>query len=112
MGEIKEITDFIVNFRNEREWEQFHSTKDLAVALAIEAAELNEIFLWKSVEESENTNPERIKDELADILVYALLLAHKKGFNIPEIIMAKMAKNALKYPVDKARGNSKKYTEL
>ncbi len=112
MNEIQEITDFLVNFRNEREWEQFHNTKNLAIAIGIEAAELNEIFLWKSVEESENADQENIQDELADILVYSLLLAHKHGFNIKDIIMNKMVKNAIKYPVHKARGNAKKYTEF
>jgi NTP pyrophosphatase (non-canonical NTP hydrolase) len=112
MGELKEITDFLVNFRNERDWEQFHDAKNLAVAISIEAAELNELFLWKTVEECDEVDREKIKDEVADIMVYALLLSEKYGFDVKEIIRNKMAKNAAKYPVDKSRGNAKKYNEL
>ncbi|MBP6872715.1 MAG: dUTP diphosphatase [Bacteroidales bacterium] len=112
MEEIKDIIDEIVRFRNERDWEQFHDTKNLAIALAIEAAELNELFLWKTIEESEQVDKEKVKDELADILVYALLIAHRQGFDVKETIMNKMAKNADKYPVNKAKGNAKKYNDL
>lgn len=112
MEEIKEIINEIVRFRNERDWEQFHDTKNLAIALSIEAAELNELFLWKTIEESEQVDKEKVKDELADILVYALLIAHRRGFDVKEIIRNKMVKNASKYPVNKAKGNAKKYNDL
>lgn len=112
MSEIKEIIQHLVKFRNERDWEQFHDTKNLAIALSIEAAELNELFLWKTLEECEQVDMEKIKDEIADILVYAFLLADKQGFDVKEIIMNKMAKNAAKYPVSKSKGNAKKYSEL
>ena len=79
------------------------------MALNIEAGELLEQFLWKSAEEA---NPEKIKDELADVLAYAFLLAHKYNFNVKKIVLDKIAKNALKYPIEKSKGTAKKYTEL
>ena len=109
MSEIKTLTAEIVSFIQERDWEQFHNAKDLALALSIEAAELNECFLWKSHDEAK---VDKVKDELADILIYAILFADKYGFDIPEIIAEKIEKNAAKYPVDKAKGNAKKYTDL
>ncbi|KKB50830.1 MULTISPECIES: nucleotide pyrophosphohydrolase [Parabacteroides] len=109
MTTFEELIDIIVKFRDERDWEQFHNAKDLALALSIEAAELNQLFLWKSPEEA---NVEKIKEELADILNYALLIANKYGFDVSQIILDKIKKNAEKYPVDKAKGSSKKYNEL
>jgi len=112
MSDIKRITDFIINFRNARDWEQFHNSKDLAIALGIEAAELNELFLWKTIDQAEEVDKEKIADELADVLVYAIMLAYKQGFDIEEIIMNKMRKNGEKYPVEKAKGKMTKYDEL
>ncbi len=112
MSDIKKITEFLINFRNERNWEQFHNSKDLAIALSIEAAELNELFLWKTSEQTKDVDQENIADELADILVYSLMLAHQQGFDVEEIIMNKMRKNGEKYPVGKSKGKSTKYTEL
>jgi NTP pyrophosphatase (non-canonical NTP hydrolase) len=115
MTEIANLTDFLIRFRDERHWAQFHNSKDLAIALSIEAAELNEIFLWKKedeVDQIEKTDRQKIADELADVLVYALMFAHRNGFDVEQIIMDKMKKNGEKYPVDKARGNSIKYTDL
>ncbi len=115
MSSLSEITDFLINFRDERHWAQFHNSKDLAIALSIEASELNEIFLWKNAEEVKNvekSEKEKIADELADVLVYALMLAHRNGFDIEEIIRNKMTKNGEKYPVDKAKGKSTKYDKL
>jgi len=112
MSEIERITEYLINFRNARNWEQFHNTKDLAIAIGIEAAELNELFLWKTPEQAEEVDKEKVADELADILVYSLMLAHKQGFDVEEIIMKKMKKNGEKYPVEKSRGNATKYTEL
>lgn len=109
MDVIQELTDVVVRFRNERDWEQFHNPKDLALAINIEAGELLELFLWKTPEEAKQ---ERVKEELADIFVYALLLANKYGFDIRELVLNKMKANAEKYPVDKAKGNAKKYNEL
>lgn len=112
MSDIKRITDYLINFRNERDWEQFHNSKDLAVALSIEAAELNELFLWKSTKEAEEVDKEMLADELSDVLVYALMFAHKNGFDVEKIIMNKMKKNGEKYPVEKAKGRSTKYNKL
>lgn len=109
MSQIENITSEIIKFRDERDWEQFHNGKDLALALTIEVAELNQLFLWKKPEE---VNVEKLKDELADVLNYSFLLAHKYGFNIEEIILNKITKNAAKYPIEKSRGNAKKYNEL
>lgn len=106
---FQELRKKIKTFVNERDWEQFHNAKDLALALSIEAAELNECFLWKSHDEA---NVDKVKDELADILIYAILFADKYGFDIPEIITEKIEKNAAKYPINKAKGNAKKYTDL
>lgn len=112
MDELQQITDALVKFRNARDWAQFHDSKNLAVAIAIEAAELNELFLWKSVEECERVDKEKIKEELADILSFSLLLAEKHGFDVREIILDKIRKNNLKYPVEKSKGTAKKYNEL
>ena len=109
MSDINTITEALINFRNEREWEQFHNAKDLALAINVEAGELLELYLWKNAEEA---NKEKIKEELADVFAYAFLLADKYGFDIKEIILQKIQKNAEKYPVEKAKGIAKKYNEL
>jgi NTP pyrophosphatase (non-canonical NTP hydrolase) len=109
MNQIERITAEIIKFRDDRDWEQFHNGKDLALALSIEASELNQLFLWKS---AEDVNIEKVKEELADILNYSFLIAHKYNLNVEDIILNKIAKNAEKYPVDKAKGNAKKYNEL
>ena len=109
MSDIKEIIEALIKFRNERDWEQFHNPKDLAVALNIEAGELLENYLWKSHDEA---NTEKVKEELADVLAFAFLLADKYGFDIKEILMDKIKKNGEKYPVEKAKGTAKKYNEL
>ena len=96
-------------FRDERDWSQFHNARDLAIALNIEAAELLEAFLWK---DANAADPEKVREELADVFSFALLLADKYGFNVEEIVLEKIRRNAEKYPADKARGNAKKYTEL
>jgi NTP pyrophosphatase (non-canonical NTP hydrolase) len=106
---MNELTQLLVNFRNARDWEQFHNPKDLALALSIEAAELNEAFLWKKPEEADM---EKVREELADVFAYALLLANSCGLDVNEIVKAKVAKNELKYPVDKSKGSAKKYNEL
>lgn len=109
MPDIEEVLEKIRSFRDARDWQQFHNSKDLAVALSIEAAELLELFLWKG---NEDANPERLKEELADVLMYAFLLADKHGLDICGIIEDKIRLNDTKYPVDKAKGNAKKYDEL
>ena len=109
MSEIKNITEKLLKFRDERNWKQFHNAKDLALALSIEAAELNELFLWKKAEDADVN---KVKNELADIFAYAFQLAATYDFDVQEIVESKMAENALKYPVDKAKGNANKYTDL
>ena len=109
MSDIKELTEALIEFRNERDWEQFHNPKDLAVAINIEAAELLENYLWKSHEAAKS---EKVKEELADVLAYSFLLAEKYGFDVKEIVLDKIKKNGIKYPVEKAKGTAKKYNEL
>jgi NTP pyrophosphatase (non-canonical NTP hydrolase) len=103
------LTQALLEFRNERDWEQFHNAKDLALGLSIEAAELNELFLWKQAEEVEVS---RLKEELADVIAYALLLAEKHQLDVRQIVLDKIQLNAQKYPVEKAKGSARKYTEL
>ena len=109
MNEITEITKKILAFRDARDWKQFHNLKDLSAGLAIEASELQEVFLWKSAQEGD---PKKIKEELADILSYALIIANEAGLDPIEIIEDKLKVNAQKYPVEKAKGKNTKYTEL
>lgn len=109
MSDILHLTKLLTDFRDERDWAQFHNPKDLAVALSIEAGELLEAFLWKKSEEADQT---KVKEELADVLAYALLLADRLELDVKTIVEEKVKKNALKYPSDKARGTAKKYDEL
>lgn len=112
MSEYQEIVKSLIDFRNERDWEQFHDSKNLALALLLEAAELNELFLWKKDSEAEAIDIGRIKEELADILAYAFLLAEKHNLDIFEIVREKIKRNGEKYPANKAKGTAKKYNEL
>ncbi|BEH12657.1 MULTISPECIES: nucleotide pyrophosphohydrolase [Marinobacter] len=96
-------------FRDDRDWKQFHNPKDLSLALSIEASELLELFLWKSPEQADVS---KVKEELADVIAYALLLADSYELDVEQIVLDKIALNEKKYPVSKARGTSKKYTEL
>lgn len=105
----KETIQKIIQFRNEREWGQFHNSKDLSIALAIEASELQELFLWKGNEDAE---PNGLKEELADVLMYAILIAEKNGLDLDQIIQDKLEVNNQKYPVDKAKGKATKYDKL
>lgn len=109
MSEINKITEELRKFRDERDWAQFHNPKDLAIALSIEASELLELFLWKS---AETADPDKVKEELADVLAYSFMLADKYGLDVAQIMQDKLAKNNLKYPVAKAKGSAKKYNEL
>src|SRR6185312_1843728 len=100
MGEFADVTKKIVKFRDDRNWAQFHNGKDLAICLSVEAAELLEVFLWKKDKE---IDIEHLKDELADVMNCALLLAEKYKLNVKDIMLAKLKKNELKYPVAKAK---------
>ena len=109
MSDLKDLTSALLKFRDERDWAQFHNPKDLALALNIEAGELLESFLWKS---SEQADIRQVKEELADVFAFAFLLAEQYGFDVKQIVLEKIEKNALKYPVAKSKGVAKKYTEL
>lgn len=108
-NDISILTNEIIDFIRERDWEQFHNPKDTALALLLEASELNETFLWK---DSESAEIEKIKEELADVFIYALDLARQYNLNVAEIIRAKIKINSEKYPVAKCKGSCKKYNEL
>jgi dCTP diphosphatase len=114
---ISELKARVLAFVRERDWEQFHTPKNLSMALAAETGELMEHFLWATPEQSraianEPAKRAKIADELADVVIYAIEFANMTGLDIAAAIEAKMAANAQKYPVEKARGRSDKYTEL
>lgn len=109
MSELNKVINELLEFRDLRDWKQFHNPKDLSLALSIEASELLEQFLWKNAEDA---NKNKIKYELADIFTYGLLLANHYELDIPSIIREKMELNNQKYPVEKAKGTAKKYTDL
>lgn len=115
MSNLDSLTQKIVAFRDARDWKQFHNPKDLALSLVLESAELLEKFQWRQGEAISavvvNQKTE-IADELSDILYYTLLIAHDLEIDLPTALAAKLQQNEEKYPVDKARGSSKKYTEL
>ena len=104
---MKDVEAAVKNFTKERDWDQFHSPANLAKSIVIEAGELLECFQW-----SDSFDKEKVCEELADVVNYSILLADKLGVSLEEITMKKIEKNAKKYPVDKAKGTSKKYTEL
>ncbi len=115
MSEFKEIAKKIKDFRDQRDWAQFHNHKDMALSLVLEAAEVLEHFQWKTLEETNRhveTHKEELGDELADVAMYLIELADNVGIDLPAAIEAKMIKNAKKYPVQKSRGKHTKYTRL
>lgn len=115
MANIKELTERIINFREERDWKQFHKPKDVAISLALEAAEVLEHFQWKSNEEIEEyikKQREHIGEELADVLYWVLLMSHDLDIDILDALDKKIDKNAKKYPIEKAKGRADKYDRL
>lgn len=104
---MKEIQDKIKQFNIDRDWDQFHSPENLSKSIAIEASELLECFQWSS-----EYNKEAVCEELADVLIYCFQLAHKLDVDMKDIILDKIAKNEKKYPIEKSKGNSKKYMDL
>ena len=115
MSDIHKLQKRIVDFRDARDWKQFHNPKDMAISLLLEASELLEHFQWKNKEETEahlKNKKTDIADELADVLYWVILMANDLDINLGKAISEKMDKNEAKYPVEKARGNHKKYTEL
>lgn len=109
MSGIQELQQKIAQFSKDRDWDQFHNGKDLAIALVGESTELLNAFLWKN---AEDVKIEKIKEELADVLNYALLIANKYDLDVKQIVEDKLKVNGEKYPVEKAKGTAKKYTEL
>ncbi len=112
---LEDLTRRIVEFRDERDWKQYHSPRNLAVSISIEAAELLEVFQWSSDETIADDVEKRrgeIEEEIADVLIYALMLAHDTGIDPEVAIKNKLAANNAKYPVESAKGSRKKYTKL
>lgn len=109
---MKSTIEMINQFRDERNWRQFHNEKDLAISVSLEASELLELFQWKSSEETVSNKLPQIKEELADILIYSLMIADNLDFDVEKIIREKLILNAKKYPVSQSYGSNKKYTEL
>lgn len=115
MDNIKRLTKKLIDFRNARDWKQFHNPKDVAVSLALEAAEVLEHFQWKNGKELNDytkTHKDDIADELADVFNWVLILSHDLSINIVEASSRKIEKNKKKYPVDKAKGKTTKYDKL
>ncbi len=116
-GALSDLVAAVRRFRDDRDWAQFHTPKNLAAAVAIEAAELQERFLWKSDAEVDRDLADAAKlagvaDEIADVIMFAMLLSDRLGIDLADAITAKLAANERKYPVKLARGNARKYTEL
>lgn len=111
-GIAPETMAMIRRFVTERDWDKFHNPKDMAISLSLEAAELLEVFQWSGADLEVNGKKPQMAEELADVLVYGIMLSQVLGLDADAVIKDKMAKNILKYPVDKAYGSVKKYTEL
>ena len=102
----------VLKFRDDRNWRQFHTPKDLAISMSLEAAELLELFQWSGTDLECPGNRNRLREELADVLSYCILMADVCGLDLDQIMNEKIDKNEAKYPVEKARGSAAKYTEL
>lgn len=102
----------ILQFRDERDWNQFHNPKDLAISISLEAAELLEVFQWSAEDVNCTEKMDRIREELADVVNYCVLMADACGFDLDEIVQAKIKKNNEKYPVELAKGSKEKYNKL
>lgn len=102
----------IIKFRDDRDWKQFHNPKDLAISISLEAAELLEVFQWSGEDISSEGKIDKIKEELADVLIYCVHMAEACNLDIDEIVQEKMRINNAKYPVDKAKGNAEKYDQF
>lgn len=109
---IRETINQVLKFRDDRNWKQFHNPKDLAVSISLEAAELLEVFQWSGMDIECKEKQDKIREELADVLIYCVLMADVCELDINEIIQEKLKKNNKKYPINKAKNNSKKYNEL
>lgn len=115
MSDLDKLQQRIVQLRNERDWQKFHTPKDMAISLSLEASEVLELFQWKSHEEVEQylkENKDKLSDELADVLAYLLMIAHDQDIDLTDAFEKKMQKNETKYPIAKSKGRHTKYTEL
>lgn len=115
MSELKKLQDLIVKFRDERDWKQFHNPKDSAISLVLESTEFLEHFQWKNEAEIKKhlkNNKTAVAEELADVMFWVLLIAHDLNIDLMDNFNKKMNKNRKKYPIEKSKGNHKKYTEL
>ncbi len=115
MSDIDELTKIVKDFRDQRDWKQFHNPKDCSLSLMLEAAEVAEHFQWKSkaeMQEHLRSHGDEVAEELADVLYFLLLMAHDFDINLPKAFKSKMRKNAKKYPVNKSKGRHTKYNQL
>ena len=112
MKTMEELIKQINKFRDDRNWRQFHNEKDLAISISIEASELLELFQWKSAEDTVSNKLPQIKEELADVFIYAFMLANNLNLDVEQIISDKINLNSKKYPIKQSFGSNKKYTEL
>ncbi len=111
-NDLNELKALILEFRQNRDWKQFHKIKDLLIGLGIEVAELNELFLWKNEQEIKAINKEKIEDEIADIFIFLTYISDEFDIDIESAVKNKVKKNDLKYPLEKSKGSNKKYNEL
>ena len=109
---MKSTIEKMNKFRDDRDWRKFHNEKDLAISISLEASELLELFQWKESKDVTSKSLKRIKEELADVFIYSIMLADNLNLDIENIIDEKLEKNARKYPVETSKGSNKKYTEL
>ena len=115
MKTLSDITEKIVAFRDARDWKQFHTPKDMALSLALEAAEVLEVFQWKTTEDIDRDLPalrQKLGQELSDVLYWVILMAHDAGIDLSDAFAEKMRENERKYPEELAKGTNKKYSEL
>lgn len=115
MNTLENLKEHVKQFRDDRDWKQFHTPKNLAMALSVEASELAELFLWDDNEESFKTahnKNEHLQEEMADVLIYLLSMADVLNIDLSKAVLNKFEKNCVKYPVQKSKGSYKKYTEL
>ena len=115
--DVKKLVQLVAEFRDKRDWKQFHNPKDLAISISIEAGELLELFQWKNETEAkailaDPAKRKRVEEELADIMIFCLSMSDATGIDIEEAVMKKLEQNEKKYPIEKAKGSAKKYTEL
>jgi|TARA_B100001971_G_scaffold201037_1_gene213244 NTP pyrophosphatase (non-canonical NTP hydrolase) len=109
--EINDLQKAVIQFRENRDWKQFHKIKDLILGLNIEVSELQELFLWKNEKEEKEIEQERIEDEIADVFIFLTYICDEYEIDLEKVVREKIQKNELKYPVEKSKGSNKKYTE-